>query len=122
MSSDCFAAPIKAVSRAITESADCSPSARKKTDRLSTGDKAMTELEEGTFDGEKENGRCGVNQHLDGHQGESGRERNVVNRTELSDKMDHEFLNQVSTVSDAGYEGDAGNSYSVKGQARAHSG
>src|SRR4051794_8950912 len=88
-----------------------------RTRRLSPG-KAMSELEEGTFDHEEENGCGGKNANLNADKGESGIHRDVVGGTPLHGRMDHQLLNEVGAVSDAGDESDAGNSYPTQRQAR----
>src|SRR5213079_280256 len=98
MSSDCFAARMKAVSRAITEPAVCSPSARKKTDRLSTGDKSMAKLEKGTFDREEQDGCDRKNANLNSCERTSRSLRDVVASAELFDEMNDEFLDEVGAV------------------------
>src|SRR6266576_1997043 len=97
MSSDCFAARINAVSRAITESAVCSPSARKKTDRLSTGDKSMAKLEKGTFDGEEQDGCDRKNANLNSDE-RTRSHRDVVTNAKLVDEMNDEFLDEIGAV------------------------
>src|SRR5204863_5483884 len=118
MSSDRFAARMKAVSRAITESAVCSPSARKKTDRLSTGDKSMAKLEKGTFDGEEENGCDRKNANLNSCERASRSRRDVVTGAELLDEMNDEFLNEIGAVGNACDESRAGNFGAAKRQTR----
>src|SRR5256885_16662789 len=120
MSRDCFAARMKAVSRAITESAGCSPSARKKTDRLSTGDKSMAKLEKGTFDGGEEDGCDRKNANLNSDERTSRSRRDVVAGAELLDEMNDEFLNEVGAVGNAGDESCAGNLGAAKRQTRAN--
>src|SRR5256885_3522814 len=101
MSSDCFAARMKAVRRAITESAVCSPSARKKTERVSTGDKSMAKLEERAFDGEEQDGCDSEDAELNSHERTGRSHRDVVTGAELFDGMNDEFLGEVGAVSNA---------------------
>src|ERR1041384_1881928 len=109
MSSERFAARMKPVSRAITESAVCSPSARKKKERLSTGDKAVWELEERALDGKEEKGCGGENAKLNCDERSGRSRRDVVADAELLHEMDDEFLDEVSAVGDAGDESRSGN-------------
>src|SRR4051812_10973814 len=118
MSSDCLAARIKSVRRAITESAVCSPSARKKTERLSTGDKPMTELKERSFDGEEENRAGGVNAELDRDQRERRGRGDFMGGTKLGDGVNDQFLDEVGAEGNAGNKSRARNFYPRKGQAR----
>src|SRR5437868_6369530 len=104
MSSDCLAAPINAVSRAITESAVCSPSARKRTDRLSTGDNSMAKLKEGAFDGEEKDRGDSENAELHSHERTSRGHRDVMAGAELLSEMNNEFLNEIGAIGNTGDE------------------
>src|SRR5438445_381087 len=133
MSRDCLAARMKPVSRAITEAEVCSPSARKKTERVSTNgsrnekvesrklkdasearlprgatDQAMTKLKKRAFDGEEQNSGAGVDADLDADQRGNGRQGDGLGGAELRDEMDDKFLNEVSAVGDARDEGGTG--------------
>src|SRR5881394_44479 len=116
MSSEWFAARMKAASRAITESAVCSPSARKKTERLSTRDKAVTELEERTFDGKEQNSRGDKDGKLNANERDRCIQKDAVAGEELFDEMDNQFLDEVGAVGNAGDESSARNSDPMKRQ------
>ncbi len=69
----------------------------------------MTELEEGAFDCQKQNGRGGINADLDTDDRQKGSRRDVLGRQELRDEMDGELLHEIRTVGSAGDERGAWN-------------
>ena len=69
----------------------------------------MTQLEEWTFDREKEESRCGVDAEFHAEKRGRGRQNDIVTVAELFDSVDNEFLNQVGAVGDASNEGCARN-------------
>lgn len=73
---------------------------------LSSGPRgdAFTQLEERPFDGEEQDGSGSVNANLDPHESRPRCRVDISSETELFDKMDHEFLNEVGAVSNAGDE------------------
>ena len=75
-------------------------------------------MEEGTFDCEEENGGGSENAELNAEKSRSRSHRDVVTRTKLDDEMDHELLDEVGAVSNAGDECDAGDLSSTKRRTR----
>ena len=67
----------------------------------------MAEEQERAFDGEEENRSDSVNTKLDPEQGSGGGHCDFARGAKLRDEMDHEFLNEVGAVGNAGDESGA---------------
>ena len=68
----------------------------------------MAELEERTFDGEKEDGSHGKNAKCNGDDRTDGSQRDPVIGAELAHEMDNELLHQIGAVGNARDKGRAG--------------
>ena len=75
-------------------------------------------MEERSLDQEKKQSSCGVNTEFHADKSDRRCGLDVVICAELFDTVNDEFLNQVSAVSNARYEGGAGNCHSTKREPR----
>src|SRR5439155_3315275 len=83
--------------------------------------KSFTRLQEWSLYRKKQQSRRGVDAEFDSDYSGCGCERDAMAVAELRDAVDHEFLNEIGAVSDAGDERCAGNSDSPEKQSRTDS-